>query len=71
MSRKSPSAIPGAQEELVSAPDWARLNGISQRTQYNWEKSGIVPPPVRINGRKYYRRDTQPRLDGATHTLAS
>jgi predicted site-specific integrase-resolvase len=64
MSRKSTLAgAPDAQRDLVPAPTWARLNGITQRTQYNWEKAGIVPTPVRINGRKYYRRDTQPKFD--------
>jgi hypothetical protein len=65
MSRKSTPATPGAhgERDLVPAPAWARLNGITQRTQYNWERAGIVPTPVRINGRKYYLRDTQPKFD--------
>ncbi len=55
---------PAAQRVLVPSPQFARVRGITDRTVYNWEKSGILPAPVRINGRKYHYADTQPKFDG-------
>ena len=32
--------------------------GISSVTEWRWVKKGILPKPISINGRNYYRRST-------------
>jgi predicted site-specific integrase-resolvase len=56
---------------LISAPALARSLGITDRTVYNWGKSGILPAPIRINGRKYFRADTHPKFDDDAPEIGS
>jgi hypothetical protein len=44
-------------DPLVPASEARREWGnISEVTQWRWERQGIVPPPRRINKRKYWLR---------------
>ena len=40
---------------------FAERNGINIRTLDRWVKDGLVPPPRRINGRKFYDVSTAPK----------
>ena len=51
--------------ELIPEPLYAKSLGVTTRTTYAWEKRGILPPAIRINGRKYRAAGTQPRVDAA------
>lgn len=46
-----------SQNTLVSAPKARRtyLGNISAMSEYRWRKAGILPTPIKINGRNYYR----------------
>lgn len=46
-----------AQHKLIPATK-ARaeyFGGISAMSEHRWRKAGILPPPIKINGRNYYR----------------
>jgi DNA-binding transcriptional MerR regulator len=45
--------IPGG--DLVPATPYAQKKGVSPKTLDRWVEQGLLDPPVRINGRKYYR----------------
>ena len=48
---------PQNYDPLVSASEARKECGdISPVTQWRWEKSGVLPPARRINGRKYWLR---------------
>ncbi len=36
----------------------ARFGNVSDMTIWRWVKSGTLPPPIKINGRKYWRSST-------------
>ena len=42
----------------------AERRGVSVKTLDRWVEQGILPPPVRINNRKYFNADAKPRGDG-------
>jgi predicted site-specific integrase-resolvase len=45
------------ETKLVAAPK-ARseyFGGISAMTEHRWRKAGILPPPIKIRKRNYYR----------------
>lgn len=48
---KSDPLIPSCNVRL-------ELGGISYTTLWRWERDDVLPPPVRIRGRKYWRRST-------------
>ncbi len=41
------------------------LGNVSDVTLWRWEKKGILPPAVRINGRKYWRQSVAQKIKGA------
>jgi hypothetical protein len=43
----------------------AEQNSVSIRTIERWADAGILPPPVRINGRKFWPAGTMPKTDAA------
>ncbi len=46
-----------SQHKLVPAPK-ARseyFGGISAMSEYRWRQAGILPQPIKINGRCFYR----------------
>jgi predicted site-specific integrase-resolvase len=43
------------QERLVPAPEFANRLAIQRRTLGNWLRDGMVPPPIRLRGRLYWR----------------
>ena len=43
------------QGELIPATPYALKKGVSPKTLDRWVEQGLIDPPVRINGRKYYR----------------
>jgi DNA-binding transcriptional MerR regulator len=51
-----------AQRKLTHSKKAAQ-QGVSGRTLDRWVKDGIIPPPERVNKRKYYDADSQPRRD--------
>ena len=51
--------------DLIPESAYARKKGVSTRTTYDWEKRGILPTAIRINGRKYRRVGTEPKFDEA------
>jgi predicted site-specific integrase-resolvase len=54
--------LPSAQ--LEPHRRYAERRGVSTRTLDRWTDAGILPAPVRINGRKYWPTDVEPRHDG-------
>jgi predicted site-specific integrase-resolvase len=50
---------------LLSTRKVAEANSVSVRTIERWTDVGILPPPVRINGRKFWPADTTPKRDAA------
>jgi DNA-binding transcriptional MerR regulator len=48
------------QGELIPATPYAQKKGVSPKTLDRWVKQKLIDPPVRINGRKYYRDCTDP-----------
>jgi predicted site-specific integrase-resolvase len=38
--------------------------GVSTRTLDRWTEAGRLPEPIRVNKRKYWPTDTEPRRDG-------
>jgi predicted site-specific integrase-resolvase len=45
----------------VARQQWG---GISPVTEWRWIKRGVVPEPIKINGRNYYRQSTVNALGG-------
>jgi len=45
--------------------------GVTTRTIDRWVGQGILPKPVKINGRKYWPVDTEPRRDTAANDGAT
>jgi predicted DNA-binding transcriptional regulator AlpA len=44
--------------ELLTTAQAAKMCNIGERTLWRWSRSGIAPPPVKINGSAVrYRRD--------------
>jgi DNA-binding transcriptional MerR regulator len=41
------------------------LGGVSDVTLWRWEKKGAIPPPVRINNRRYWRLSVVEAMKGA------
>ena len=48
---------------LIPEAKFAALMGVTTRTTYKWERLGILPRAIRINGRKYREAGTRPRFD--------
>lgn len=46
-----------ARNKLVPAPKARKeyFGGISAMCEWRWRKSGILPEPININGRNFYR----------------
>ena len=44
------------QDDFLNSARLCLLFWISTRSIYRWEKKNELPLPVRINGRKYWRR---------------
>jgi len=48
---------------LITNAKLAKANDVTTRTLYSWERRGIIPPAIKIAGRKYHPADTRPRFD--------
>jgi len=59
----SKAAASNPRISLVTARKIAEANSVSVRTIERWTEDGILPPPVRINGRKFWPADTTPKRD--------
>lgn len=46
-----------------------KLGGITTMTLSRWRAQGILPPPIKINGRNYQRRSDVLRVQAADRTL--
>jgi hypothetical protein len=44
---------------------YAERHDVTTRTLDRWVEDGVLPPPTRINGRKYINSNTEPRRDDA------
>jgi predicted site-specific integrase-resolvase len=42
-------------DERVANSRAAKMRGVSTRTLDRWIAAGIIPPPEKINGRKYHK----------------
>ncbi len=50
-------------DTLVASTDVRREFGnITDVTLWRWERDGVIPPALRIRGRKFWRRSTLERL---------
>lgn len=61
------------QGELIPATPYAQKKGVSPKTLDRWVEQGLIDPPVRINGRKYYRDRVDPnwqQVGAAARTVA-
>ena len=48
----------GVSPALINSSEARRLAGnISGMTLWRWGRAGVIPPPLRIRGRNYWRRD--------------
>ena len=43
--------------------------GISSVTEWRWVNQGILPRPIKINGRNYHRRSTVDGLGGTQPSI--
>ena len=53
------TAAPAADlhsDSLIPAPEARRLLGISAMSEWRWRQEGLLPEPVKIRRRCYYRR---------------
>jgi len=50
-------------KQLESHRAFAERLGVSPRTIDRWTRAGLLPRPIRINKRKYWSPNTQPRCD--------
>jgi predicted site-specific integrase-resolvase len=48
---------------LLSTKRLAEANSVSVRTVERWTQVGILPPPLRVNGRKFWPDGTLPKFD--------
>jgi DNA-binding transcriptional MerR regulator len=44
----------------------AQQLGVSTRTLDRWVEMGVIDPPERINGRKFYPENSRPKTDEQT-----
>ena len=51
--------------KLHSTRKMAEQNDVSTRTIERWSETGILPPPLRINGRKFWPANTSPKFETA------
>jgi len=52
--------------QLVNQTEARRLNGdVSAMTWWRWRQAGLVPEPVVIRGRNYYRADDLAKMQRA------
>jgi hypothetical protein len=67
MSRKNREpATERESGELDRTRTLAERHRVSIRTIERWCEAGLLPPPLRINGRKFWPRGTLAKLDDAT-----
>ena len=57
------------QGELIPATPYAQKKGVSPKTLDRWVEPGLIDPPVRINGRKYYRDRAEAQEDPRSFTF--
>ncbi len=52
------AAIPNPDDEaLIPSAEGRRMaGGISTMTEWRWRRDGLLPKPVQVRGRNYYRR---------------
>jgi hypothetical protein len=60
---------PAADERQATSLDPTRVvaqrHQVSIRTVERWTDAGILPPPLRINGRKFWPAGTRAKIDTA------
>jgi hypothetical protein len=54
---------PSPTRPLLTTRRLAEQYDRSIRTVERWTDAGILPQPMRINGRKFWPADTKPKLD--------
>lgn len=53
-------------QQLIAQTEARRLNGdVSAMTWWRWRNAGIVPEPVVIQGRNYYRASDLAKMQNA------
>jgi hypothetical protein len=63
MSRKNREPAEREAAELDRTRTLAERHKVSIRTIERWCEAGILPPPLRIRGRKFWPRGTLAKLD--------
>jgi predicted site-specific integrase-resolvase len=61
-----PKTIPSQPvnvQSVLTTRKLAEQNAVSIRTVERWTDAGILPQPMRINGRKFWPANTKPKLD--------
>jgi hypothetical protein len=52
-----------ANDELLPTRKVRARYSTTDRTILRWERDGVLPPPVWVNGRKYWRVSTLEQLE--------
>jgi DNA-binding transcriptional MerR regulator len=52
-----------ADDELLPARKMRARYSTTDRTILRWEREGVLPPPIKIRGRKYWARSDLERLE--------
>ena len=63
---------PTTTDPLLSAPQvCAELGGITRTTLWRWRREGVLPEPVQIRGRNYWRQSVIERVKGQAPEVAA
>jgi predicted site-specific integrase-resolvase len=62
LSKELPAWLPYAR--------YAERKGVTTKTLDRWVAKGILPPPKRVNNRKYLDENIQPRQDRETEAAS-
>jgi len=65
MSTDTPPTEKRPAAASIPTRKMAEQNSVSVRTIERWTDAGILPPPMRINGRKFWPAGTTPKTDSA------
>ena len=68
MQRRNNREVAAEREtaELDRTKTLAERHQVCIRTIERWTEAGLLPPPLRIRGRKFWPRGTVAKLDDAT-----
>ena len=52
-----------SEDELLPARKMRARYSTTDRTILRWEREGVLPPPIKIRGRKYWSKTVLERLE--------